>query len=198
MLRQFTSAIQSPVNLVADPENAYISTLLVPETRFNPDSFERAFGRAAAVELEKATGAGYREQRFGWTTFHSQHEHSRAAAGAQGKPSNVSLVYVANGAGIRAEAVVKGIRMGARGGTEASASSVSRRQLAADVAEIIYKNSKFKYSYRSLKALDHRRVRVKASAREALRGWVRTSEDEFEVERVRLRSTTEDSRSDRQ
>ncbi|KAK7205257.1 hypothetical protein BZA70DRAFT_177638 [Myxozyma melibiosi] len=181
MLRQLTSAIQSPANLVIDPKNAYISTLLVPKDRLNCASFERAFGRAVGL-LTSTNGNRYRDVRFRWATFRTPYEHSRDAAGEQGKPSNVSLIYVLNGS-TQAEAVIKGIRMGAKTGTAASASTVSRACLAEDVVKLLQAGpADSRRTYSELKKADSERVRLKETVRQSLEGWQSTAEDEFALD----------------
>ncbi|KAK1730049.1 adenosine deaminase/editase [Colletotrichum acutatum] len=145
-LKQCTSLLASLTSLLIHPRNAYISSVILPESEYSATGCERAFserGRMKAVAAGEAAGwrGGYRFSPFEVRTTSREFEFSkrrvRGKAGAEKiAASNLAAVWT-RGGGVD-EGTMGGVLQGRKAFDVRGASLVSRRrmwELAAAVAE---------------------------------------------------------------
>ncbi|KAF4774132.1 adenosine-deaminase [Colletotrichum scovillei] len=144
-LKQCTSLLASLTSLLIHPGNAYISSVVLPESEFSATGCERAFsasGRMKAVVDEAARWkGGYRFSPFEVRTTSREFEFSkrrvRGRAGAEKiAASNLAAVWT-RGGGVD-EGTMGGVLQGRKAFDVRGASLVSRRrmwELGAAVAE---------------------------------------------------------------
>lgn len=134
-LTQSTSLLSSVTSMLISPRNAYIHTLVLPESQFVPSACQRAFsqqGRMKHVtdEKERSWKAGY-----AWTPFDvrgttREFAWSRRAGGSASTAeksiaSNISAVYTPSWQ----ETLIGGVLQGRKQFDPAGASKVCRRSL---------------------------------------------------------------------
>ncbi|KAJ8100129.1 adenosine deaminase/editase [Lipomyces tetrasporus] len=182
-LRQFTSLLLTPTTKVMETDGAYLDALIVPKSKINPHSFTRAFGRqgrlARMSDLNGDRSFLFRPFEY-WTYGLPQFEHSKESIEDENsKPSNISLIYVANI--LDAEAIVKGRKMGAKASSVHASSFTSRIRLTQDVIRLARMDAgSGRTMYLDLKR-DSVRQRQKDIGRRALGNWWQTAEDNFVV-----------------
>ncbi|KAK9235359.1 adenosine deaminase/editase [Lipomyces kononenkoae] len=182
-LRQFTSLLLTPTTLLIDVDEMYLTALIVPESKFNRESFARAFGRYGRLsrmfELDDDGSHGFWPFEY-WTYKGPQFEHSKESIGEdKSKPSNISMIYVANMEDV--ESIVKGRKMGAKASSGSGASIASRLRLVKDVMRLAGRNAGSSWTmYLDLKR-DPARQRQKDIGRRALGNWWKTAEDDFAI-----------------
>ncbi|EXF85799.1 adenosine-deaminase [Colletotrichum fioriniae PJ7] len=147
-LKQCTSLLASLTSLLVHPGNAYISSVILPESEFSATGCERAFserGRMKAVAAGEAARwkGGYRFSPFEVRTTSRDFEFSkrsvrgRLGVGAEKiAASNLAAVWT-RGGGVD-EGTMGGVLQGRKAFDVRGASLVSRRrmwELAAAVAE---------------------------------------------------------------
>ncbi|KAK9472896.1 adenosine deaminase/editase [Dipodascopsis tothii] len=185
-VRQHVSLLLTPLAGLVVPDNVYLAAVVVPRSQYDPESFGRAFGRAAAA----AAAGPYRRRPFAFWTYDdaaAPFPYARAAVAARSaaapKTSNVSLVR----AGAATEAVIKGVKMGARPRHPKGASAVSRHWLFVDAVRLDrllaarFGRPPAPTRYYAAKAADADRVAAKAAVHAALGSWTRTAVDDFAV-----------------
>ncbi|KXH35286.1 adenosine-deaminase [Colletotrichum salicis] len=144
-LKQCTSLLASLTSLLIHPTNAYISSLILPESEYSATGCERAFSergrmKAAADEAAQWKG-GYRFSPFEVRSTTRVFEYSkRSVRGRVGADkiaaSNLAAVWTLNGR--VDEGTMGGVLQGRKAFDVRGASLVSRRrmwELAAAVAE---------------------------------------------------------------
>ncbi|RPA95013.1 hypothetical protein L873DRAFT_1775382 [Choiromyces venosus 120613-1] len=110
-LRQVTSALLSPTSLLVSPENAYISSVILPTASYSPTACTRAFsaiGRMAPL-AGKIFNGGYKFSPFVVRTTNLTFSFSKSAVGASASGSNISAVWVR---GRGAETLIGGVLQG--------------------------------------------------------------------------------------
>ncbi|KAK1641409.1 adenosine-deaminase [Colletotrichum phormii] len=144
-LKQCTSLLASLTSLLIHPANAYISSLILPESEYSATGCERAFserGRMKAVADETAQSkGGYRfspfEVRSTTRVFEFSKRSVRGRVGAdKTAASNLAAVWTLDGR--VDEGTMGGVLQGRKAFDVRGASLVSRRrmwELAAAVAE---------------------------------------------------------------
>ncbi|KAJ0300008.1 uncharacterized protein N0V96_005574 [Colletotrichum fioriniae] len=147
-LKQCTSLLASLTSLLVHPGNAYISSVILPESEFSATGCERAFserGRMKAVAAGEAARwkGGYRFSPFEVCTtsrdfeFSKRRVRGRLGVGAEKiAASNLAAVWT-RGGGVD-EGTMGGVLQGRKAFDVRGASLVSRRrmwELAAAVAE---------------------------------------------------------------
>lgn len=188
--KQCTSLLSSLSSLFVDPANAYIDTLVLPDSQHSSTACERAFssnGRMSSV-ASKTWPGGYSFQPFNIETTDVEFEYSkRSVAARSGKTSasNLAAAWSLSGA---EESIIGGVLQGRKPFSHKGASRMSRRQmwqsshdLAAQLRkwpEIRNTLSVSKYGNVKKGQLLAQRRQVKADVRSmALAGWIRNDGD---------------------
>lgn len=189
-LKQSTSLLSSITEMAIDPGNAYIDTLVLPESRFSSVACQRAFsntGRLAAL-ANKTWDGGHIFQPFTITTTTREFTFSKRSVSANAakiSASNLAAVWTKTGL---EESTINGIIQGRKLGTSKCASETSRIRMWAALQDALrtlglegkFDQMLFRGDYEAFKlnpALDIRR-RVKEDVwRLALTGWQRNEGD---------------------
>jgi hypothetical protein len=186
-LKQCTSLLSSPASLLVSPENAYITSLILPEPQYVPSACERAFsadGRMKDLSGRSWPG-GYSFRPFEVLPTSVHFENSKSNSGS--RSTNVSGAWTPH----MRETLINGVLQGRKQSDPRGASIVSRQKMWATIAQIIKKLAYppltgllKKGSYARLKQCkqldDHRRVKEDAKAL-GLPGWVSNKVDDFEL-----------------
>ncbi|KAF9871906.1 hypothetical protein CkaCkLH20_10538 [Colletotrichum karsti] len=196
-LKQCTSLLSSLTSLLVYPGNAYISSLVLPESQYSAAGCERAFssrgrGRMRALDGREWRG-GYRFCQFEVRTTDREFEFSRRSVKGRAEKiaaSNMAAVWTAGGVD---EGTMGGVLQGRKAFDARGASAVSRRRMWESVKGIVgdledgvgLRESLEVSTYAEVKgseALSARRE-VKRDARtEALAGWVaNVGDDDFRL-----------------
>ncbi|EKG17284.1 Adenosine deaminase/editase [Macrophomina phaseolina MS6] len=139
-LKQSTSLLNAAASLLLDPRNAYLSTLVLPESQHVPAATTRAFsstGRMASLVHDKTNAwpSGYLFRPFQVHTASREFEWSRRS-GQPGQtliPCNLSALYTPQ----RQEVIINGSLQGRKQGDVKGASAVSRRAMWSAVAGVV-------------------------------------------------------------
>lgn len=159
-LKQCTSLLSSPAALLIDPRNVYLSTLVMPASRYSESACRRAFSAAEGggrmrclVGLDEKGGYAFQpfivqitssEFRFSQRSvmsalvdttdniIQSDEQQPKVAAGTA--PSNLSVAWTRSG---REETTLGGTLQGRKQFDPRGASFASRRKTWALVAEVI-------------------------------------------------------------
>ncbi|KAF2721714.1 hypothetical protein K431DRAFT_312338 [Polychaeton citri CBS 116435] len=190
-MKQCTSLLSSLTNLIVHPANAYLETLVLPQSQLVAPACDRAFGpagRMAAVTADSVVQdwqeRGYRYQPFKMEGTTREFEFSRRSAVPDAVASNLSAVWTAH----RQEVLINGVLQGRKQFDTRGASCVSRRQMWKEVsALVVTMNEEVLYSaicqgtYGMIKGNDLLRARrlVKSQAKQlALQRWRDNSGDD--------------------
>jgi tRNA-specific adenosine deaminase 1 len=190
-LKQCTSLLSSPVSLLISPENAYLTSVTLPEAQYSATGCERAFsptGRMAPVRDRRWKG-GYRYQPFQFRTTSTEFSFSRRCSGPEKLvPSNISAVWTPYGE----ETLIGGVLQGRKQFDVRGASMISKRsmwKLALEVSALLAMPmisralSCATYKEVKLSKLLEGRRKVKEDAKErALKGWVANWGNDFGLE----------------
>ncbi|KAI4738010.1 adenosine-deaminase domain-containing protein [Aureobasidium sp. EXF-12298] len=130
-LKQYTSVLSAVSSLLIHPENAYIHTLVMPQSQMVPEACDRAFGRNGRLSALQNTSSGHSTFRpFIVRPTTREFAFSRRIADASITsvvPSNISsLTY-----GPKQETLINGSLQGRKQGDPRGASAVSRRSMWA-------------------------------------------------------------------
>lgn len=182
--------LNSMSSLLLSPRNAYLETLIIPQSQFIPEAFERAFapsGRFWALKSEVVDGwkgnlvyhplriqTSLRE--FDW----SRRNHEQVQKYIASNTSTVYTIY-------NRELLVNGVLQGRKQKDARGASSICRKHLWQSVLESLSHtrltdaaNSWSKVSYGDLKndRVMATRTKVKLDVRtNVLRNWVKNIEE---------------------
>ncbi|KAL1797573.1 hypothetical protein ACET3X_004179 [Alternaria dauci] len=192
-VKQATSLLSSTTSLFISPQNAYLETLVLPDSQYVPQACERAFsasGRLSNLDSSEWKG-GYCFQPFTILPTDREFTWSRRALSATEKavPSNISAVWTPSWQ----ETLIGGVMQGRKQLDPRGASKICRRGLwiqglhLAGVlgGTVVTSGALRKRKYADMKGSDEliERIRAKEGIRTALRGWVRnTGDDDFSVE----------------
>ncbi|KAF2020612.1 hypothetical protein BU24DRAFT_3956 [Aaosphaeria arxii CBS 175.79] len=186
-LTQCTSILSSLTSLLVAPGNAYIASLVLPESQYVASACERAFsasGRMSAVDEERWKG-GYRFQPFAVRPTAREFAHSRRSVPALEKavPCNISAVHTPH----FQETLIGGVLQGRKQFDPRGASQICRTSMWRGVLEVASMLAVTrvvaalgKRTYADVKGsgvLGARRVVKDDVRREALAGWVRNGGD---------------------
>ncbi|KAL0937999.1 tRNA-specific adenosine deaminase [Colletotrichum truncatum] len=193
-LKQCTSLLSSLTSLLVHPGNAYMSSLILPETQYSATGCERAFserGRMANL-AGRAWSGGYRFSPFEVNTTDREFDYSKRSVKAKTEKivaSNLAAALTASGID---EGTMGGVLQGRKAFDAKGASAVSRRKMwdvvsgiATDLGdEGVALRSALKAStyaeVKSSKLLAIRREVKKDARSKALAGWVaNTGDDDF-------------------
>lgn len=192
-LKQCTSVLSSTTSLLIHPGNAYLGSVVVPESQYVRSACQRAFGedgRMAPIARAETQAEMHRwGDGYGWHSF-TVRTTSREFSFSR-RTSGPGTVFVASNLctlayGSNQETLINGVIQGRKQGDPRGASTVSRRKMwqsAKEVAELaeIPSRALVKYTYGELKSdigLETR-GRVKKLLRSGpLSGWQRNVGDE--------------------
>ncbi|KAJ0165432.1 tRNA-specific adenosine deaminase 1 [Colletotrichum tanaceti] len=188
-LKQCTSLLSSLVSLLVHPGNAYLATLVLPESQHSAAACERSFsesGRLRALAGARWHG-GYRFVPFRVRTTTREFEFSRRSVGTRAgaeriAASNLAAAWTASGVD---EGTMGGVLQGRKAFDVRGASLVSRRRmwelaaaltgrLEGDGAELLRRAVDVE-TYAQVKGgelLADRREAKRIARREGLVGWV--------------------------
>ncbi|KAK5009457.1 hypothetical protein LTR28_000970 [Elasticomyces elasticus] len=198
-LKQCTSLLSSLVSLLVHPGNAYLSTLVLPESQYVQSACERAFGAQGRLApltdpevSSRWTGTGYAFVPFTVLPTSREFRYSRrsTAAGEELVPSNLSSLCTP----WRQEMLINGVLQGRKQFDPKGASTVCRRSMWRLVAQVVVATAVAtgsrrtepldrileKRTYRQVKDANdlEGRKRVKVAVQDVLGGWVRNDGDE--------------------
>jgi tRNA-specific adenosine deaminase 1 len=187
-LKQGTSLLSSLTSTLIHPSNAYITTLILPESQYVPKACDRAFsqtGRLAPISGEKWKG-GYIWSPFTIKPTTREFEWSRRniAPGQKAVPSNLSAVYTP----AWQETLIGGVLQGRKQLDPRGASAVCRRstwnaavKVAAAGCVPIVMNVLGRRKYEEVKGDEvfEERRKVKEEVKMGgLKGWTKNEGDE--------------------
>ncbi|KEQ81841.1 adenosine-deaminase domain-containing protein [Aureobasidium pullulans EXF-150] len=187
-LKQYTSVLSAVSSLLIDPENAYIQTLVMPQSQMVPEACDRAFGRTGRLSALQNTSSGpFAFRPFAVHPTTREFTFSRRIADASTTsivPSNISSLTH----GLQQETLINGTLQGRKQGDLRGASAVSRRSmwsLALKVATLLAQPALVAAlttkSYADVKAsntLADREAAKQIARDQALKGWKRNTGDE--------------------
>ncbi|KAL7938221.1 adenosine deaminase/editase [Trichoderma chlorosporum] len=190
-LKQCTSLLSSFVSLLVSPSNAYIDTLVLPESQYSAIACERAFSAAGRMNAVagKQWAEGYKFRPFKVESTTVEFEYSKRAVQARSKvisASNLAATWSASGF---EETILGGVLQGRKQFDMRGASKTSRRQMWIKSKELsdrlsssdagrhrrVQEHFASANSYQDIKdgPLLAERRQVKAQVRQlALKGWV--------------------------
>lgn len=195
-LKQCTSLLSSLTSMLVNPANAYIDTLVLPESQYSAVACERAFsatGRMGSL-VGKQWNEGYAFKAFKVEATTVEFEFSKRAVQARSSTisaSNLAATWSASGF---EETILGGVLQGRKQFDVRGASKTSRRQMwiaakqlsdelsATDAGELAGLQEHFSSggSYQGIKdgPLLAERRHVKSQARQlSLKGWVQNQGD---------------------
>ncbi|RYN42451.1 hypothetical protein AA0112_g1531 [Alternaria arborescens] len=192
-VKQATSLLSSTSSLFVSPQNAYLETLVLPDSQYIPQACERAFsssGRLRCLDSNEWKG-GYRFQPFTILPTDREFTWSRRALSATEKavPSNISAVWTPTWQ----ETLIGGVMQGRKQLDPRGASKICRRGLWLEglrlagvlCGTVVTSGALRKRKYAEMKGSEEliERTRAKEDIRKALKGWVRnTGDDDFSIE----------------
>ncbi|KAG9992663.1 adenosine-deaminase domain-containing protein, partial [Aureobasidium melanogenum] len=188
-LKQYTSVLSAVSSLLIHPENAYIHTLVMPQSQMVSEACARAFGRDGRLSaLENASSGPFAFRPFTVRPTTREFSFSRRIADPSTTsivPSNISsLTY-----GPKQETLINGTLQGRKQGDPRGASAVSRRSMwalalkvATSLAQPALVAALSAKSYADVKAnkILSGREAAKQTARDlSLQGWKRNTGDDL-------------------
>ncbi|KAI4721196.1 adenosine-deaminase domain-containing protein [Aureobasidium sp. EXF-10727] len=187
-LKQYTSILSAVSSLLIHPENAYIHTLVMPQTQLVPEACERAFGRNGRLSALQHTSSGpFAFRPFTVRPTTREFAFSRRIADASTTsivPSNISSLTC----GTKQETLINGTLQGRKQGDPRGASAVSRRSMwalalkvAVSLAQPALIAALSAKSYAEFKANETlaERENAKQTAKDlSLQGWKRNLGDD--------------------
>lgn len=194
-LRQCMSLLSSMTALLVEPKGAYLTSVVVPESQYTENSFERSFGATGRMKdvAGLACETGYAFKSFKIRTTKIEFRYSRSSVGSQisnVKGSNICAVwnpYVQ-------ETVINGALQGWKQDHPRCASSLARTRMSKVTLDILkhmnperYNDALAARTYRDLKntviLAGRRRIKSEVLTM-ALKGWVPNANDSFELEEI--------------
>jgi tRNA-specific adenosine deaminase 1 len=188
-LKECTSLLSSITSLLISPSNAYLSSLVLPESQYSQVGCTRAFspnGRMKGV-VGKGWGDGYAFNAFQIRTTSREFAFSRRQDISMGNklvPSNISASWTP----YHMETLIGGVLQGRKQGDIRGASRTCKRRMwevALEISELVKATQvenclkKAMYTDVKLDPLLAEREEAKQFARqEVLDGWVRDTGDE--------------------
>lgn len=130
-LKQCTSLLSSLTSLFVDPRNAYIHTLILPETQFSATACERAFSASGRMKqlVGKEWPGGYSFRAFTTGTTDHEFDYSkRSVMSRSDKISTSNLAAAWSHSGVE-ETLLAGVVRGRKPFAVNGASCMSRRSM---------------------------------------------------------------------
>jgi tRNA-specific adenosine deaminase 1 len=190
-LKQGTSLLSSTTSLLISPKNAYLHSVILPDSQYVPDACSRAFSRSGRLkhlsdEMVKSWKGGYKWQSFDVKSTRREFEWSRRAVakGEKAVPSNLSAVWTP----AWQETLIGGVLQGRKQFDPRGASAICRRGMWKMVIEIaavasipMFGEVLGKRTYKEVKEdsmfMERKRVKTDITT-SGLRGWVKNTGDE--------------------
>ena len=151
-LKQCTSLLSSLTSLLVSPQNAYITTLILPESQYSPTACSRCFSASASPspskEVEaprrrmtslsnKSWGGGYSFVPFSIEPTSLEFSFSKRSVSARSEKtsaSNLAVAWTRNGL---EESLIGGVLQGRKQFDLGGASLVSRRRMWSLARELV-------------------------------------------------------------
>ena len=186
-LKQCMGLLSSHTSCFISPENAYLTSLVVPESQYISAAMERCFGRQGrlAAVNESSWPADYTFRPFRVLTTAKEFRYSRRSVSSGGnaaKGSNLATIWDPESQ----EVIINGVLQGRKQTDDKCASMVSRSRLVTQASNFTINNlftdttsyTAYKRSHPQLV----KRAEVKAKViQQALIGWVANVEDSFNI-----------------
>jgi tRNA-specific adenosine deaminase 1 len=187
-LKQGTSILSSVTSALISPRNAYINSLVLPDSQYVPVACERAFSRSGRLSgvLDEGWEGGYRWQCFEVKATSREFSWSRRniASSEKAVASNISAVWTPTWQ----ETLIGGVLQGRKQLDPRGASRICRRGMwgtAVQVVGLVGVTVLGKRSYEEMKGdnMFDKRRKVKDDIKTgALKGWVSNRGDgEFRI-----------------
>ncbi|MCJ1377894.1 hypothetical protein MMC17_000990 [Xylographa soralifera] len=191
-LKQCTSLLCSSASLLISPENAYLDTLILPDSEFVSSACDRSFGPAGRMGpvTNKVWSEGYSYRPFKISTTKRKFGYSRRRLGfqpAHPKPSNIAALWTVR----QQETLINGVLQGRKqtdlkGGSAACRLRICRLVMdtLALLAIPMLVDSLRSSTYADLKGaniLEERRKVKRHVTEAALAGWIPNLEDNFNL-----------------
>ena len=135
-LKQCTSLLSSLASLLVDPFNAYIDTLVLPESQYSATGCQRAFSDRVKNLVNASWPGGYRFRPLTVETTGEEFEYSRKCIRERSEkitPSNLAAAWSSSGV---EETILGGVLQGRKPFDEKGASKMSRRKMWMAAREI--------------------------------------------------------------
>ena len=189
-LKQCTSLLTGMTAAIIVPNNAYIDTLILPQSQYVPEACERAFGASGRMHSlhSRDLGNGYVFRPFKIATTNTNFRFSQAEAQKTSKTikaSNISTHWTS----YEQQTTINGVLQGRKQDDPAGACVLSRRRMSHLVLECARESNPDLWpSWRSqsYEAVKRRvaemtgRDRVKADVVSiALKPWTKNAADDF-------------------
>ncbi|KAL9603282.1 MAG: hypothetical protein Q9219_001304 [cf. Caloplaca sp. 3 TL-2023] len=192
-LKQCTSILSSCTSLLVNPANAYIESVILPQSQYIEYACIRSFGRQGRLKpvSDQHWSGGYRFQPFEVRTTDREFKYSRRNKPASSKElrtSNVTAVYHPH----LQEALVGGRLQGRRKPDPRGASAICSRRMWTTALQVlaalgtprllqqVSESSRVRKWKESSLFKDRRQVKDDVRSK-ALQGWVRNEGDDFEL-----------------
>ncbi|KAL9117767.1 MAG: hypothetical protein Q9187_005696 [Circinaria calcarea] len=191
-LKQCTSLLSSPASLLFSPENAYLHSLILPSSQYVDSACDRAFGRTGRMKsvLNQQWNGSYVFRPFQVKTTGREFKFSRRSLGSAAptpKSSNISALWTP----VLQETLINGVLQGRKQTDPRGGSAVCRLRMGGLAMNLLralaipaFAHAVASPRYSDLKKtqpLENRRIVKEDARREALKGWVRNVEDDFEL-----------------
>lgn len=182
-LKQSTSLLSSLASLLVDPSNAYIDTLVLPESQYSAAGCQRAFSDRVSSLVNSSWPGGYKFCPFTVETTGEEFEYSRKVVKERSEkitPSNLAAAWSSSGV---EETILGGVLQGRKPFDEKGASKMSRRKMWMAAVQVSSGLDARDELYRLLDSRTYKEVKdgelladrrlVKQHVREtALVGWI--------------------------
>ena len=193
-LKQCTSLLNSLTSLIVSPENAYLSSLVLPRRELSVDACSRAFsptGRMRSVSHMLWPG-GFRFRPFTVLSTNVEFSHSRydgTRLCRLSKGSNLSTAWTPPGQ----QCLINGVLQGRKQDDPRGASAICRRmmwRIAKEVGQgceaVAESLDKTRYiDVKSSDSMDQRRMVISYVRNKALKGWIcNEGDDVFDLDNV--------------
>lgn len=184
-LKQCTSLLSSLTSLFIDPSNAYIHSIILPQSQYSAPGCRRAFSKAGRMRplVGRQWQGEYAFREFVTITTDLEFEFSKRAVSARAKKISASNLAAAwSGSGVE-ETIIGGVIQGRKPFGTKGASHMSRRRMWETARELSHSLDDAGHApihmeydtYRDLKEsplLAHRRQAKQETRQTALRGWM--------------------------
>ncbi|KAL8959658.1 MAG: hypothetical protein Q9193_003515 [Seirophora villosa] len=192
-LKQCTSILSSYTSLLINPANAYLESLILPESQYVARACDRSFGPEGRMKhvAGRRWPGGYAFRPFRVGTTDREFAYSRRSKPASSKELRTSNVAAVWNPRLR-ESLVVGRLQGRQRLDPKGASAICSKRMSTTVLQVlaalgtpdflreISESSRVKAWKQSLLLSDRRGVKADVRAK-ALEGWIRNEGDDFEV-----------------
>ncbi|ODQ65362.1 hypothetical protein NADFUDRAFT_79252 [Nadsonia fulvescens var. elongata DSM 6958] len=192
-LKQFTSLLSGVTAFIISPCGFYLTSLVLPELGFNEESCKRAFGskgRLKDLSPKNKCMATHWDDDYQATffQFESTVEKFVFARQPNSKTSNTSIVYIRD---LGSEVILNGVKMGYKPFSGKGGSFICRSMMIQKLVHALQnpQNTSFPnmdlqsvLQYSDIKSRWLSRQMVKQDVYTVLKGWKRTSSDDFIID----------------